>query len=133
MKKYYSVLERPKKIKEVSDGSTKTEIAGYRPPHIQVMELIAAGERLMEYRRELYDFGTDEPIDDNFSDPTREPNFDLSDAAILGRKARRNLRESAERKMRDENEREGRNDSGDVDGSNKGDSEGKSEDVLSGS
>lgn len=71
--------------KEPGRGPRITEQAGYIPVDIQVKNMILAGQRLGEYRREAYDFesGVDVP-DDVDIDPTRSPYFDLADGTQEG-------------------------------------------------
>lgn len=57
-------------------------MAGYIPAHKQIYNLINAGQRLVAARAEMYDFPGGE-IDENFSDPTRNGNFDLADATQI--------------------------------------------------
>jgi hypothetical protein len=71
---------------EINGGRMITETAGYVPAKVQIENLINAGLRLAEYRKEQYDFGADEPDDDSFADPTRAPNYDLADATADARK-----------------------------------------------
>lgn len=61
-----------------------TEQAGYISPQRQIESLISAGARLLEYRKELYDFNDKDPTSeeiDAFDDPTRDPGYDRVDAA----------------------------------------------------
>ena len=67
---------------EVGGGEKLVEVAGYIPAHKQINNLINAGQRLVAARAEMYDF-PDGEIDENFSDPTRNGNFDLADATQI--------------------------------------------------
>ena len=60
--------------KEPGRGPRITEQAGYIPVDVQVKNMMLAGQRLGEYRKEAYDFepGVDVP-DDVDVDPTRSP------------------------------------------------------------
>lgn len=71
------------KIHEPVDGELLTEVAGYIPANIRIENIIQAGERLRAARAEMYDFGPGQEIDENFTDPTRKGDFDLSDATGL--------------------------------------------------
>ncbi len=71
---WHSVAER-------NDGPTIVERDGYRSVEDQVMELVNAGELLREQRRGLYDFESEEDVDDALEDPTRTPNYDMADAS----------------------------------------------------
>lgn len=71
------------KIKEPIDGELLTEVAGYIPANIRIENIINAGERLRQARAEMYDFGPNDEIDEDFQDPTRSKSFDLADASVL--------------------------------------------------
>lgn len=62
------------------DDEVITEQAGYIPPHVQIENMILAGERLNESRG-LYDFDSEDDIDESLSDPTRSVNYDMADAS----------------------------------------------------
>jgi len=72
----------PKKYEKV-DNTKLVEIAGYIPAKQRIENIMLAGKRLAEARSELYDFKPGEEIDENFSDPTRSPNFDMADASQI--------------------------------------------------
>lgn len=94
---------RPETVKEKNNGKKKVETAGYIPAITQIENLINAGMRLNQYRDEMYDFGAAEEVDDSFSDPTRNPNFDMADASMLAKEVEMNLRaqkEEAEREKK---------------------------------
>lgn len=79
MIKFYTKHDRPeKKFKELKDNSF-VETAGYISGQQQIENILMAGERLSEYRKEAYDFGVDESVPDNYIDPTRNPNVDMVD------------------------------------------------------
>ena len=83
---------RPDRRKEVGGGPRIVEASGYIPTKVQVENMLIAGQRLNEYRREQYDFSGDEEIPDDVKpDPTRNPEFDLADATRIGRIANENL------------------------------------------
>lgn len=84
-----------KHVKEAGGGQSITETAGYIPAKVQIEQLIAAGARLGEYRKENYDFGPGEEVPDDYNDPTREANFDLADASRLARVTEQNLNAAA--------------------------------------
>lgn len=65
---------------EMNDGVNMTEQT-YIPANIQIEQLIAAGIRLDDYRKELYDFSQDAEIDWDYQDPTRNPGYDPADAS----------------------------------------------------
>lgn len=65
-------------------GRRITESAGYVPAKTKIEEMIAAGQRLVDYRAENYDFPPNSEVTekevDEFFDPTRSPGFDAVDA-----------------------------------------------------
>lgn len=93
---------RPDVKNEPGGGKLLTESAGYIPIRVQVENMILAGERLGEYRREKYDFGEGEEVPDDVEpDPTRSPSFDLADGTRLERETTKALeRQAAEAKAK---------------------------------
>jgi len=79
--KLYTQHRRPPKHYEQNDGLSATESAGYIPPKKQIENLINAGKRLLEWRKEQYDFPEDDNVDESFEDPTRRSGYDLADAS----------------------------------------------------
>ena len=80
--------KRPERRKEVGGGPRIVEASGYIPTKIQVENMLLAGQRLNEYRKEQYDFSDGDSVpDDVVPDPTRDSRFDLADATRLGRAA----------------------------------------------
>lgn len=77
---------------EVNYGEPMVETAGYIPAKKRIEDFLQAGMRLQAYRAEQFDFpdGTEDP---NFSDPTRDPGFDLSDASDLALSVKARLHE----------------------------------------
>lgn len=61
----YTKYKRPKPDPEVNSGEQITETAGYIPADVQITDMIQAGFRLGEYRREMYDFGAEEEVPDD--------------------------------------------------------------------
>ena len=87
---------RPERRKEVGGGPRIVEASGYIPTKIQVENMLLAGQRLNEYRREQYDYSEGDSVpDDVVPDPTRSPEFDLADATRIGRAAKERLEASA--------------------------------------
>ena len=80
---------------EVMDPHSETEQAGYIPPQIQIENMILAGERLNQSRKELYDFTSPDEIDEDAFDPTRRGNFDLADASQMAMQTEMSLRDQA--------------------------------------
>lgn len=78
----YDQFHRPPVVMEENDGKSIVEMAGYIPAHIQIQQMMEAGERLNRSRRDQYDYASEEE-DDGRIDPTRDSNFDLSDASRI--------------------------------------------------
>lgn len=53
---------RPKPSAEINSGEEIVEKEGYIPADIQIKNMIDAGVRLGEYRREAYDYGADDEV-----------------------------------------------------------------------
>nr|QJB18784.1 MAG: hypothetical protein [Microvirus sp.] len=66
---------------EVNDGKSIVEDAGYIPAKTRIENMIFAGQRLAESRKENFDFQPGQDIDESFYDPTRKKNFDLAEAS----------------------------------------------------
>lgn len=64
---------------EPGGGPVLVERAGYIPAKIQIENLIDAGKRLKEHRKELYDVFDGEGSEDEVL--VRKPNYDLADAS----------------------------------------------------
>lgn len=67
---------------EKNSGISPVEKVGYIPAQKRIENLILAGQRLIESRKNQFDFIGNE-IDEEFYDPTRDPNFDMADASQL--------------------------------------------------
>lgn len=80
---------------EPGGGVSKTERAGYIPAKARIENLMLAGQRLVNYRKEMYDFQDGEEIDESFYDPTRNKSFDLADGTQMGTEARAKLKAQA--------------------------------------
>ena len=78
---------------EVNLGKNLVEKAGYIPAQARIENMILAGQRLIEHRKEMYDFSDGKDIDENFTDPTRSKNFDMSDAFIMSESIKNNVRQ----------------------------------------
>lgn len=87
MTEFYTKYKRPEKVLEKGGGQLITEADGYIPAEVQIMEMLSAGYRLGEYRKEKYDFPTEDDVDESFVDPTRSPGFGPEDASVLQRMA----------------------------------------------
>lgn len=75
---------------EANSGELITEQAGYQPANVKIMQMIEAGERLALARRG-YEFDEDEEVPDDYYDPTRDQNFDPTDAEVIAQQALGNL------------------------------------------
>ena len=78
---------------EVNLGKNLVERAGYIPAQARIENMILAGQRLIEHRREMYDFSDGNDIDETFTDPTRSKNYDMSDAFIMSEAIKNNARQ----------------------------------------
>ena len=94
---YYTPKIRPKKIYERTGGKVHVETAGYISAQQQITNLIDAGERLVQYRKESYDIPIGAEDEDPPIDPTRNPNFDLADASELHQKNAKRLKNTEEK------------------------------------
>jgi len=84
-------------VEEVNSGEVMVEKAGYIPADEQIRNMIEAGMRLGEYRREEYDYAeeevsADEPLPP--VDPTRSQEFDMADASQISLGLRERLKEA---------------------------------------
>lgn len=89
-----SVSVRERKY-ETPDSKSETEQAGYIPPKQQIEQMILAGRRLDDFRKEQFDFDSEEEIDEELYDPTRSVNFDLADATQMQIAVKQSLTEQA--------------------------------------
>jgi len=94
---FYTKLIRPEPVYEDIDPYSKVETAGYSSAERQITDMIRAGIRLGEYRREMYDFEDGEKIDDEYFDPTRRRNYDMADASNDLRVVSRRLSDKADK------------------------------------
>lgn len=75
---------RIKKNYEVNSGRVVVEQAGYISKQKRIDNIIAAGQRLIMARSEMYDYPPGVEPDINAPmDPTRRRDFDLADASML--------------------------------------------------
>lgn len=90
---------------EVLNGERITESAGYIPTNVRVQEMVAAGQRLVDYRKGHYDFPPGVEVSDKeeaeFNDPTRSANYDLADAARDTREVNARIRDARERSVKE--------------------------------
>lgn len=95
-------------------GPRCVETAGYIPAKTQIENLMIAGQRLGEYRKEMYSFDTG-VADDGHFDPTRNPNYDMADAYQDSKAVKERIKQQKEKaqeaaeQLRKEKEEEGQN------------------------
>jgi len=70
---------RKRQAPEDNDGKTSVDRAGYMPAQKRIENIMFAGQRLVQSRREMFDFEGDQ-FDPSFNDPTRNKNYDMADA-----------------------------------------------------
>lgn len=87
----YTIVRTPP---EVNSGPNLVERAGYIPAQVRIENMMAAGQRLIAHRAEMYDFKNMSEIDENFIDPTRSKNFDLADATMIQQNIEANRRQA---------------------------------------
>lgn len=68
---------------EKNSGVCGVDRLGYVSAQKRIENMIIAGQRLIQARREEFDFPPDVEIDESFIDPTRSLNFDPADATQL--------------------------------------------------
>ena len=68
---FFTKYKRPAPVLEHPDPVSKVETQGYIPADVRIMRMIDAGRRLDNFRRENFDFGSEEEVEDDFIDPTR--------------------------------------------------------------
>lgn len=70
-------------IGEFNDGESIVDAAGYISPKQRITNLLRAGERLDNFRREMYDYGRLDEDDGVWIDPLRSKGIDLSDISRI--------------------------------------------------
>lgn len=83
------------KTPEKGSGERRVETAGYIDVKTRIENMMMAGQRLIEARKEMYDF--DGEVDEDFYDPTREKSFDMAEAFQIAN----NLADKARQKARE--------------------------------
>lgn len=92
---FYTKYKRPEKVGEKNDGISSVERAGYIPAKQKVENLMMAGVNLYDYRRENYDIGHGETIDENIAiDPTRK-GLDMAEASMIAEEVAQRIKEAA--------------------------------------
>ena len=76
-------FDKNKAIPEVIDKETIVEQTGYEPADRKIMNMIYAGQRLKEARKEMYDFDGENDDYDTPIDPTRKLGLDLAEASQI--------------------------------------------------
>lgn len=120
MKFFDQFVNRPPADEEINSGEEIVEKAGYIPAEIQIMEMINAGERLGEFRKEKYDYESLDD-DDGMMDPTRRKDFDLAEASQIGGMVNERIDESKKRyneKIEEEKKEKEEKEKGEKDGNN---------------
>ena len=72
---------QPHGTAEANDGTKVTETAGYIPAELQIRRLLEAGQRLDEWKEDLFDFAFNEEVPDEYLPPDRTLGFDPADAS----------------------------------------------------
>lgn len=80
MKEVFNFQVRPEKGYQKTSGVRLVEVGTYISAEKQIKAMLNAGIRLQMARREQYDFESENKIDHNFTDPTRNAGFDFADA-----------------------------------------------------
>ena len=81
---------------EINSGEILVETAGYVSAQQRIESIMLAGQRLVESRREMYDYDTEDDLDEDRYPVTRDPGFDLADATQITLDLQRKLRDSEE-------------------------------------
>ena len=68
--RFNTQYDRVRQPAETNSGITLVERAGYISAQVRIENLMLAGQRLVQARKEMYDF-PDGKIDFDFNDPTR--------------------------------------------------------------
>lgn len=85
---------------EQNTGERLIEKAGYIPAQQRIENLILAGQRLSDFRKEQFDFHEQKDIDENFYDSTRNKNYDLADAFQDSLRVEENIKQATEEAKR---------------------------------
>jgi hypothetical protein len=93
---YFTKDVRPNRVPEHMNPKTKTETVGALTLLQRIENVIAAGQRLTDYRRERYDLAPGEPAEKAQIDPTRAKSFGFAEAADLEKRLVNNAKTRAE-------------------------------------
>lgn len=80
---------------EQNTGERLIEKAGYIPAQRRIENLILAGQRLSDFRKEQFDFHEQKDIDEDFYDPTRKKSLDLAEAFQMEQNVLNSIRAKA--------------------------------------
>jgi len=72
-KKFYTPYDRPEKHPIITGDETLTEVDGYVSAKAQVEALLAAGQRLENFRKAQYMFEREKDVPTGYVDPTVGP------------------------------------------------------------
>lgn len=103
-KSFYTPFVKASRKGEENSGELKVETAGYIPAKMQIENILDAGRRLENYRKENYDFQPGEQEYD-FPIPDRTPNFDMADASQIASETEFRL-QTQENKEKDRKKKE---------------------------
>jgi len=92
MRKIFDFQNPPPSDPEKNDGELVVEIGSYIPAKQQIESFIQSGKNLQASRQGRYDFEGE--VDEDFTDPTRSPGFDMADASQLLMQAEANISEA---------------------------------------
>ena len=106
--RFNTQYDRVRQPAESNSGITLVERAGYISAQARIENLMLAGQRLVQARKEMYDF-PDGKIDLNFDDPTRRKNYDLADGFPDGLKVEARLKAQKEAVKASQTAQEGSN------------------------
>lgn len=68
---------------EINSGELLVETAGYVSAQKRIESIMLAGQRLVEARREMFDYDADDDLEEDRYPVTRDPGFDLADASQI--------------------------------------------------
>ena len=106
--RFNTQYDRVRQPAETNSGITLVERAGYISAQVRIENLMLAGQRLVQARKEMYDF-PDGKIDFDFNDPTRRKNYDLADGFQDGLKVQAKLKAQKEAAEASQTAQEGSN------------------------
>lgn len=102
--KVHSWFDPPPCPGEENSGELVVEREGYIPAHVEINELLAAGERLQQVRGE-YEFKAEDEVPEGYIDPYRTPNIDYVDIDRLVGTLAHNMKKEMDEKRKLEEEK----------------------------